>query len=119
MENVPFEDAVLLDMYDVALTSPPYYDTEWYSDEPTQARLRWGTFDTFVEGFYVPMIEKAARHAKRGFVLNVGDRKYPLSKIAFARFGGRVKVYNAASLSGSGGMGKEKSVGEQFLLVLP
>jgi hypothetical protein len=81
----PFEDANLEpESFDFALTSPPYFDTEKYSDEQTQSAVRYPTFDAWIAGFYEPMIRKTLRALKRKrcFVLNVGNNVYKLSDIA-------------------------------------
>jgi DNA modification methylase len=36
---------------DLCFTSPPYFDTEKYSDEPTQSYLKYPSRDTWVNGF--------------------------------------------------------------------
>lgn len=80
----PFEDVKLpRNAYDFALTSPPYYDTEIYSDEDTNSLNRYQTFETWVAGFYKPFITKTIDALKPGasFVLNIGDRKYPLPNV--------------------------------------
>jgi hypothetical protein len=82
---LPFEDADLdAGSFDFALTSPPYYDTEKYSGEKTNSMNRYKTFDAWVEGFYRPLILKTLHALKPGsaFVLNVGNRVYPLGSLA-------------------------------------
>lgn len=78
----PFEDSrIAPGTFDLALTSPPYYDTEIYSDEETNSLNRYKTFDDWLVGFYFPFIDKTLAALKPGapFILNVGDRKYPLA----------------------------------------
>jgi hypothetical protein len=80
----PYEDSdEISDHYDFALTSPPYFDTEHYSDEETNSCNRYGTFADWCEGFYLPLVDMTLRQLKPGrpFVINVGDRKYPLSQV--------------------------------------
>lgn len=117
IENMPFEDCNLTETYDIALTSPPYYDTEHYADEPTQARLRYKTFDEFVNGFYVPMVIIAASACTHGLILNIGDRKYPLTQTIVTELDGAFTIedFEGVSLSGTGGLGKEGKSGERFL----
>lgn len=81
----PYEDASYDTKFDIALTSPPYYDTEKYCDEETNSFNRYTTFDTWVEGFYKPLILNTMKYLKDDapFILNVGDRKYPLSANLF------------------------------------
>ncbi len=83
----PFEDVALNPgKYDLALTSPPYYDTELYSDEETQSSVRYKTFEDWLPGFYFPFIDRTLEALKPGapFILNVGDRKYPLASMLYA-----------------------------------
>ena len=109
--NVPYEDFKCNEKFDIALTSPPYFDTEHYSTEPTNSLNRYADFDNWVNGFYYPLIEKTVSYLTDDgrFVLNVGDRLYPLSDTAKSicdKLGLsciRIKDY----LSGNGA-GKEK-----------
>lgn len=112
---MPFEEAVLEDnYYDIALTSPPYYDTEKYSLEETNSFNKFKTYDSWVQGFYKPLIEKTMKALKptSSFILNIGDRKYPLSKSL-------LEIYPTAEviksmLSGAGGLGKVDDGKEKF-----
>lgn len=82
---LPFEDFKTDKKFDIALTSPPYYDTEHYSDEVTNSMNRYTSLETWIEGFYTPLILNTVSLLKDNgvFILNVGDRKYPLSNILF------------------------------------
>lgn len=109
--KLPYEDFCTDDVFDIALTSPPYYDTEHYSDEMTNSLNRYGCFDQWVDGFYKPLILNTVERLVDGgvFILNVGDRKYPLSDTLFSIckdngiYCDRIRDY----LSGNG-EGKEK-----------
>ena len=46
------------DSLDLCFTSPPYFDTEKYSDEPTQSYLRFNTQDKWINGFLKKNIRK-------------------------------------------------------------
>ena len=85
VHKVPYEDFESVETYDIALTSPPYYNTEHYSDEPTNSLNRYDTFEKWVEGFYKPLILNTVKRIKDDgvFILNIGDRKYPLSEAMF------------------------------------
>lgn len=79
--NIPYEDSfdIGLTDFDVALTSPPYYDTEHYSDEETNSLNRYNSFDNWILDFYTPLILKTVERLNDNpFILNVGSRKYPL-----------------------------------------
>lgn len=76
----PFEDVDLEGrVFDMALTSPPYFDVEQYHGDG-QAHERYSDYDLWVQGFYRPMIEKVYAHIKPGgvFCLQVGSQSYPL-----------------------------------------
>ena len=79
--NIPYEDFKTDGLFDMALTSPPYYNTEHYTDEPTNSMNRYDTYDKWVEGFYKPLILDTVDRLKDDgvFILNIGDRKYPLT----------------------------------------
>ena len=79
--NVPYEDFATEERFDMALTSPPYYDTEHYCEEETNSLNRYKSFDMWVEGFYRPLILNTMKWLKEDapFILNIGDRKYPLT----------------------------------------
>lgn len=85
VSKLPYEDFETDEKFDIALTSPPYYNTEHYSDEITNSLNRYDTFDKWVLGFYTPLIcNTVDRLTDDGvFILNVGDRKYPLSETLF------------------------------------
>jgi hypothetical protein len=122
VENIPFEDTTLSSKlsakYDLALTSPPYFDTEHYSNEPTQARLRYPSIEKFYKGFYIPMIRKATDMSNGRFVLNIGDRRYPLTQTAKQQAPElsfeRLMKYQLAQ---GGGIRAADKVGETFWLV--
>ena len=109
--KLPYEDFESDEKFDVALTSPPYYNTEHYSDEPTNSMNRYNTYEKWVDGFYKPLIVNTLKRLKDDgvFILNVGDRKYPLSNSMYkicedeSLFCERIRDY----LSGNG-EGKEK-----------
>lgn len=83
VQCVPYEDLGMFDhKFDVAVTSPPYYNTEKYCDEPTNSLNRYSTYDEWVKEFYEPLIvDTMIRLTTEGvFILNIGDRKYSLSQ---------------------------------------
>lgn len=81
IHNVPYEDFKTDEQFDIALTSPPYYNTEHYCEEPTNSMNRYNTYDKWVDGFYKPLILNTVDRLKDNgvFILNIGDRKYPLT----------------------------------------
>ena len=84
--NKPYEDAYKLydNLYDVALTSPPYFNTEIYSSEETNSMNRYTEFDLWVRNFYEPLIVNTmnAISESSSFVVNVSSRRYPLFEAA-------------------------------------
>jgi len=76
----PYEDADLGDrIFDMAITSPPYFDVEQYHGEG-QAHERYPKYGAWVDGFYRPLILKTYAHLKADgvFILQVGSQTYPL-----------------------------------------
>jgi DUF3102 family protein len=75
---LPAEDVrveVMRGRCDFALTSPPYFTKEHYSDEPTQSWKRYPTPESWREGFLRPMLRLQFAALKRGAVsvVNVDD----------------------------------------------
>ena len=117
IENKPFEEARLEHCYDIALTSPPYFDTEKYADESTQASIRYSSYCDFEDNFLMPMIDRASNVSANGIVLNVGSRRYPMENTVF-KFGHRVRQFNKFRLQRDGGLRAKKNSGESFWWIL-
>ena len=60
------EDSVFGESLDLCFTSPPYFDTEKYSDEPTQSYVKYPTQDEWVDGFLRSTIENCYNGLKEG-----------------------------------------------------
>lgn len=56
LRNVCAEDWIPHELVDLVFTSPPYFDCEKYSDEPTQSYLRHPTKEQWTEGFLRELI---------------------------------------------------------------
>lgn len=83
INHIPYEEFDNWDKFDIALTSPPYYNTEHYSDEPTNSLNKFDTLEKWFDGFYQPLILNTIKRIGSGcFILNVGNRKYPLTDTA-------------------------------------
>ena len=55
---------------DLCFTSPPYFDTEKYSNEPTQSYLKYPTEDGWISGFLYDTISNCYRGLKNnGYML--------------------------------------------------
>ncbi len=77
---LPAEDVdteVVRNRCDFALTSPPYFCKEHYSEDPTQSWVRYPTLDRWCEGFLAPMLRLQFAALKRGAfnVVNIDDVK--------------------------------------------
>jgi hypothetical protein len=74
---LPAEDVEPDFRADVAVTSPPYFRKERYSDEETQSWRRYATPEDWREGFLRPLLALQHRALKRGGtnVLNIADVK--------------------------------------------
>lgn len=82
--NMPYEEFDSgNEKFDIALTSPPYYDTEKYSDEDTNSCNRYHSLEDWSDNFFAKLITSTVDRLDTGgvFILNIGDRKYPLSDI--------------------------------------
>ena len=78
--KMPFEDTALEDgAYDIAITSPPYFDVEQYHGEQ-QSHVRYPKYDLWRDGFYRQLIAKVYDYLRDGgtFILQVGSQSYPL-----------------------------------------
>jgi hypothetical protein len=118
--NLPFEESLLEpEYYDFALTSPPYYDTEIYSNEATNSLNKYKTFDDWCDGFYYPLVTKTMKALKpKGvFVLNIGSRNYPLNERLIEKFGDIYSIEKRGNyLSGNAGLGRDGE-GEMFYAI--
>lgn len=58
---------------DLAFTSPPYFDTEKYSNEKTQSYIKYPTKDEWVNGFLKKTIDNVYQSLKVGgyFIINI------------------------------------------------
>ena len=60
---------------DLCFTSPPYFDTEKYSDEPTQSYLKYPTEDGWISGFLYDTIYNCYHGLKYGgyMLMNIAN----------------------------------------------
>ena len=63
------------DSLDLCFTSPPYFDTEKYSDEDTQSFIKFPTKEEWVNGFLRKTIENCYRGLKSGkhMLINIAN----------------------------------------------
>jgi alkylated DNA repair dioxygenase AlkB/23S rRNA U2552 (ribose-2'-O)-methylase RlmE/FtsJ len=65
----PFEDGDLSSVngkVDIVFTSPPFFNLELYTDDPTQSVLRYPTIDGWINGFFYPALRKSWDALKSG-----------------------------------------------------
>lgn len=63
--TAPFEDVELQDnYYDLAFSSPPFYDVEIYNDEDTQSIVRYPDFVVWMREFLLPSLSKLVMSLK-------------------------------------------------------
>lgn len=80
--NLPFEELDVKENYfDFVFTSPPYFDTEHYSNEATQSYKKNKNYEDWKNNFLFKMIDKIIYSLKyKGkCLLNVGDKRYSIS----------------------------------------
>lgn len=80
IECSPFEKLKLKsEYYDMALTSPPYFDREKYLGGE-QSREKYNNYEHWKDGFYTTLIKNTYKALKHGgvFCLQVGSQVYPL-----------------------------------------
>ena len=74
--EAPAEDVILpRNYFDLMFTSPPYFETERYSEEDTQSWKRYNQFDSWKKDFLFVVICNAWRSLKPGgyLVVNIAD----------------------------------------------
>jgi len=89
--DIPFEDSDLpKSYYDLALTSPPYYNLEKYSTDDTQSNIRNDSYKQWVDNFYIPYLTKMVNAVKTNgyiavYIENITSDgiSYPLCDLTF------------------------------------
>lgn len=72
------EDFILpANTVDLAFSSPPYFDIERYTDEPTQCYNRFPQYDSWINGYVYPTMENIKNCLKVGgkVLINIADNK--------------------------------------------
>ena len=69
------DSPMLAGSFDMAITSPPYFNKEEYAYDRTQSFVRFPDYGSWLEGFLGPMVKGVCLALKPGavFVLNVND----------------------------------------------
>ena len=62
--------------FDISFTSPPYFDTEKYSDDITQSHVKFNIYDSWVDGFYRNTIYNSCNALKLDgtFAINIFEK---------------------------------------------
>jgi len=62
--------------FDISFTSPPYFDTEKYSDSDTQSYNKFNTYDAWIDGFYRNTIYNSCNALKLDgtFAINIFEK---------------------------------------------
>ena len=79
--NEPIEELELpKDYFDFVFTSPPYFDTERYSEEETQSYIGNESYEEWRDNFLYVMLDKIVYSMKIGGVclLNIGKNRFPM-----------------------------------------
>lgn len=65
------------ELYDAAFSSPPYFNLETYTDEPTQCMNRYQELDDWFEGYVVPTLQMVRRGLVHNgiYAVNIADYK--------------------------------------------
>jgi len=74
-----FEEFKTKELFDFAITSPPYFDVEKYEGED-QSRNVYSNYEAWKSGFYTALIRNVSSCLRVGgvFALQVGSQRYPL-----------------------------------------
>ena len=75
--NTGAENAELQEIYDLSITSPPYYNLEIYSTDNTQSENQYNTYDEWKTQWLLPVVSKYGDHSKVTCwnVANIGKMK--------------------------------------------
>ena len=62
--------------FDLYFTSPPYFNTEMYSDDPSQSYKKFPKYDLWIKGFYRQTIYNACDALKKDgvFIINIFEK---------------------------------------------
>ena len=99
----PYEEVTEdLGLFDMAITSPPYFDVEIYAGDNTST-TKFPKYDAWVEGFLKPLIDNTMNRLKPdgSFLLNVGDQTYPLTNEIYKICEGKYNIENLGVVSKS------------------
>jgi len=77
MHCIPSEQFESDKKYDAAFSSPPYFNLEVYTDEPTQCMNNYTTLDDWFDGYAAPTIQMVWDHLDNNtyYAVNIADYK--------------------------------------------
>jgi len=77
LNNIVVEEYEPKDTFDLVFTSPPYFDTEKYSEEETQSYLKFPTYEKWLNGFLRKLVENSIDSLNKGgyFIINIANTK--------------------------------------------
>jgi len=77
LNNIGVEEYESDDKFDLVFTSPPYFDTEKYSDEETQSYIKFPTYEKWLNEFLRKLVSNSIDLLKKGgyFIINIANTK--------------------------------------------
>ncbi len=77
IHKIGSEDFITPELVDIAFTSPPYFDTEKYSDEPTQSYIKFPTYEEWINGFLHKTFNNCYKSLKNNgwLIINIANTK--------------------------------------------
>ena len=77
LNHIGAEDYKPVRKFDLISTSPPYYDTEKYSNEPTQSYIKYPTYSQWLNGFLKGMLDNSINCLKTGghIIINIANTR--------------------------------------------
>ena len=94
----PFEDAILEKKYDIAFTSPPFFDMEDYENSNTQSLKRYPNINKWIDNFLIKLVEKNIEALKVGGYFIIYVPYYP-KLLKYLKKNKNIKFINDISYS--------------------
>lgn len=66
-----FLEAKVSKQYDLAFTSPPYFDLEIYSEAEDDSVKKWNSLDLWLQNFMIPSMIKIGKHLRKGGIMAI------------------------------------------------
>ena len=94
----PFEDVVLKKKYDVAFTSPPFFDMEDYENSNTQSLKRYPNINKWIDNFLIKLVEKNIDALKVGGYFIIYTKLYK-KLLKYLKSNKNIKYINSLTYS--------------------